>query len=88
MSKNDGESTEENASHHAGVSMPCKARFSFHSPHKLLGIAHIYLGLTFKHCHMNLSSWWFEKAIDQTQATISLLYAAGRLVVTLKNKNL
>ncbi len=32
--------------------MSCKARFSFHSSHKLLDIAHIYLGLTFKHCYM------------------------------------
>ncbi len=25
---------------------------SFHSPHKLLDAAHIYLGLTLKHCYM------------------------------------
>ncbi len=51
MRKNDGVSTEQNVSDRAGVSMSCKARFSFHSPHKLLDTAHIYLGLTFKHCY-------------------------------------
>ncbi len=37
----------KNASDRAGASMSCKARFSFHSPHKRLGmrlIARIYLG--------------------------------------------
>ncbi len=52
MSKNDGVSTEKNASDCAGDSMSCKARFNFHSPHKLLDTAHIYLGLTFKQCYM------------------------------------
>ncbi len=52
--------------------MSCKACFSFHSQHKLLDTAHIYLGLTFKHCYMLElfistdfilgKSWWFEKA--------------------------
>ncbi len=50
-------------------------RFSFHSPHKLLDAAHIYLGLTFKRCYMLElfyyrptidfilgKSWWFEKS--------------------------
>ncbi len=40
MSKNDRVSTEKIASD------------SFQSPHKLLDIAHIYLGLMFKHCYM------------------------------------
>ncbi len=52
MNKNDGVSTEKNASDCTGASMSCKARFSFHSPHKLLDTVHIYLGLTFKHCYM------------------------------------
>ncbi len=52
MNKNDGVSTETNASDCAGISMSCKVRFSFHSPHKLLDTAHIYLGLAFKHCYM------------------------------------
>ncbi len=33
---------EKNPSDNAGASMSCKARFSFHSPHKLLDIAHLY----------------------------------------------
>ncbi len=36
MNKNDGVSTDKNASDCAGISMSCKARFSFHSPHKIL----------------------------------------------------
>ncbi len=55
MSKNDGVSTEKNASDRAGAFMYCKVGFSLHSPHKQLDIAHIYLGLTFKHCCLN----WF-----------------------------
>ncbi len=42
----------KNACDRAGVSMSCKAHFSFHSPHKLLDTAHIYLGLTFKHVYV------------------------------------
>ncbi len=50
MSKNDDVSTEKNASDRAGVSMSCKACFSFHSPHKLLDTVHIYLGLNIVIC--------------------------------------
>ncbi len=62
--------------------MSYKARFSFHAPHKLLDTAHIYLGLTFKHCYMLElfisihfilgKSWWFEKAklIKHDQLTV------------------
>ncbi len=51
-------------------------RFSFHSQHKLLDAAHIYLGLTFKHCYM----------LEQLINLIKNLMKYKHFDITYKNK--